>query len=94
MLVPKYFMAKNYWDCPEEHLKNNAIDLKFLDKFKMVSLVNTFPIVILDETANQLKNSLNEDSTSTPNSKTKNSKINGGKHLNIYRSVGHLINSL
>ncbi len=81
MLVPKYFMAKNYWDCPEEHLKNNAVDLKFLDKFKMVSLVtNTFPIVILDETANQLKHSLNEDSSSTPNSKTKNSKANGGRN--------------
>ena len=71
-------MLKNYWDCPEEHMKNNLNDLKFLERFKMVSLVNTFPIVILDETANQLKNSLNEDSNSTPNSKTKNIKVNSG----------------
>ena len=62
-------------------MKNNMNDLKFLERLKMVSLVNTFPIVILDEMANQLKNSLNEDSNSTPNSKTKNSKVNSGKNI-------------
>ena len=62
-------------------MKNNINDMNFLKRLKMVSLVNTFPIVILDEMANQLKNSLNEDSNSTPNSKTKNSKVNSGKNI-------------
>ena len=77
ILIPKFFITKNYWDCPEEHLKNNSADLKFLERLKMVPLVTSFPVVILDEASLQAKNSQNEETNATL--KTKNSKANASK---------------
>ena len=77
-LIPKSFMTRNYWDCPEEHLKNNAVDLKYLARLKMVPLVTTFPVVIFDETLIKEKKLLCDESNLTPNSKAKNLKNNDG----------------
>jgi hypothetical protein len=83
VLVAKWFMAKNYWDCPDEHLKNNSSDLKFLQRFKMVSLAKTLPIVVLDEAKLQLLKAENS-TNATPSSKAKGSKKSADQDTETY----------
>lgn len=39
VLIPKWYIAYKYWDSPEDDERNNPLELRLLERFKVLDII-------------------------------------------------------